>query len=138
MGQTDSRYRLVTRLFDYSQDYDIIQQWWEAHGSFAPRPEHLSSTGVIIEADDPCCAGWLYNTDSKICVFEFVVSNPNIDKQLRDAALTLLVETIKDIARQRGYTLIYSSVKGEKYIKRLENAGFVVADNGQTHCFYGA
>lgn len=135
MGQALTRYKLVTRSFDLTKDYAIIQQWWTAHGSFAPKPEHLSSTGIIIEADIPLCAGWLYNTDSKICVFEFVVSNPNVEKHLRDAALTLLIEEIKKLASNRGYELIYSSVKGMKYINRLQAAGFVVADEGQTHCF---
>lgn len=126
---------MLIRSFNLAKDYATIQQWWEQHGSFAPRPEHLSTTGIIIEADNPLCAGWLYNTDSKICVFEFVVSNPNVSKELRDAALTLLIEEIKKIASDRGYRLIYSSVKGMKYINRLQAAGFVVADEGQTHCF---
>lgn len=135
MGSKNSECRLVTRAFDLSKDYGIIQEWWKQHGSFAPKPEHLSSTGLLIEADDPLCAGWLYNTDSKICVFEFVVSNPNVNKDLRDAALTLLIEEIKKLACQRGYELIYSSVKGIKYISRLQAAGFVIADEDQTHCF---
>ncbi len=136
MGQTDIISGLVTRSFDLTKDYAIIQEWWKLHGSFAPKPQHLSSTGLIIEADNPLCAGWLYNTDSKICVFEFVVSNPNVDKHLRDAALTLLIEEIKKLASDRGYELIYSSVKGIKYIARLQAAGFIVADEDQVHCFY--
>ena len=135
MGSKDIINRLVTRSFELTKDYDIIQQWWTLHGSFAPKPQHLSSTGIIIEADDPLCAGWLYNTDPKICVFEFVVSNPNVSKDLRDAALTLLIEEIKKLAFQRGYELIYSSVKGMKYINRLQAAGFIIADEDQTHCF---
>jgi len=137
MGQADIKCGLVTRGFEFETDYAIISAWWEQHGSFAPRPQHLSSTGLIIEADIPLCAGWLYNTDSKICVFEFVVCNPNADKSLRDAALTLLIEEIKALSSQRGYELIYSSVKGERYINRLEAAGFIITDSGQTHCFYG-
>ena len=135
MGQTDVKRGLVTRSFDFDKDYGIIKEWWKLHGSFAPKPQHLSATGLIIEADIPLCAGWLYNTDSKICVFEFVVSNPNADKHSRDAALTLLIEEIKKLASNRGYELIYSSVKGMKYINRLQAAGFIVADEDQTHMF---
>lgn len=136
MGPQDFGHGLVIRLFDLNRDYATIQEWWKLHGSFAPKPQHLSSTGLIIEADNPLCAGWLYNTDSKICIFEFVVSNPNVSKELRDAALTLLIEEIKKLASNRGYELIYSSVKGMKYINRLQVAGFVVADDDQTHCFF--
>jgi len=136
MGQENIKCGMVTRKFDFLADYAMIQEWWQLHGSFAPKPQHLSSTGLIIEADIPLCAGWLYNTDSKICVFEFVVCNPKIEKSLRDTALTLLIEEIKKLALSRGYELIYSSVKGLKYIKRLIDAGFMVADTDQTHCFY--
>ena len=136
MGSQKFKRGLVTRPFDLAKDYATIQEWWKLHGSFAPKPQHLSSTGIIIEADNPLCAGWLYNTDSKICVFEFVVSNPNVNKDLRDAALTLLIEEIKQLACLREYELIYSSVKGLKYVSRLQAAGFIVADEDQTHCFY--
>lgn len=135
MGQKDIKHQLVVRPFDFSRDYDTISQWWEEHNSFAPKPEHLSTTGIIVEADIPLCAGWLYKTDSKICVFEFVVSNPKADKEIRDASLELLIESIKKISKEQGYKLIYSSVKGLRYIMRLQQQGFVVVDEHQTHCF---
>lgn len=134
MGSANFRYGLVVRGFDLDKDYDIVRQWWINHGSYPPKPEHLSSTGIIIEADKPVCAGWLYQTDSKICVFEFVISDPLAGKEIRDAALMLLIETIKQIASEK-YSLIYTSVRGQKYISRLINSGFVEVDKDQTHCF---
>jgi len=125
------------RKFDLSKDYDILFDWWSAHGSFPPKPEHLSDTGIVVEVEDkPVCAGFLYNTDSKICVFEFVVSDPKAKKSERNEALNALIKAVKSIAEQRGYTLIYTSLKIEAYIKKLKNAGFVEADKNQTHMFY--
>lgn len=127
---------LSTRPFELCRDYDMLQEWWLAHASYPPRPEHLSTTGIIVEADNrPVCAGWLYKTDSKICVFEFVVCDPFAEKETRDAALTLLIETIKNIASENGDSLIYTSVGSQKYINRLTSSGFIIADKGQTHCF---
>lgn len=128
---------VISRTFDLSKDYDILSKWWSAHGSFPPKPEHLSHTGIVVEVEKkPVCAGFLYDTDSKICVFEFVVSDPSAKKQIRCDALNLLIETIKDIAEAREYSLIYTSVKIEAYIKKLKEAGFIVADRNQTHVFY--
>lgn len=124
------------RKFDLSRDYDILSEWWQAHGSFPPKPEHLSSTGIVVEAEDkPVCAGFLYQTDSKICVFEFVVSDPKADKQIRSDALKHLIQTIKSIAKEGEYTLIYTSIKIDAYINKLKDAGFIKADVNQTHMF---
>ena len=127
--------KLATRLYT-AKDYDILTTWWNAHGSYPPKPQHLSATGLIVEAGgNPVCAGFLYKTDSKICVFEFVVSDPNAEKEIRDACLILLIEEIKTLASQE-YELIYSSVRGSKYIQRLLEGNFIIADREQTHMFY--
>lgn len=136
MEQNGIKFSLLTRRFDFCKDYDIIWQWWNVQGSYPPKPEHLSSTGLITEADSkPVCAGWLYKTDSKICVFEFVVSNPAASKDERNAAIPYLIEIAKELAAEWGYTLIYSSVSNPRFIKRLQDANFIVADTNQTHCF---
>lgn len=126
----------MVRVFDFDKDYGILQQWWTAHGSNPPRPEHLSSTGLIVEVGGkPVCSGFLYNTDSKICVFEFVVCDPKASKDDRNVALPELIENIKQIAATRGYTLIYTSIYIKRYIERLKNAGFIVTNQNQTHLF---
>lgn len=137
MGSSRTRHKLVARPFDLCNDYAIIQKWWKSHGSFPPEPHHLSTTGIIVEeSSQPICAGWLYDTDSKISVFEFVIASPDANRHVRDASLTYLIDTVKNIASSRGYALIYSSVRGPKYIQRLLKAGFIQVDTGQTHMFY--
>lgn len=124
------------RYFDFAKDYATIQEWWRKHGSFAPKPEHLSTTGFLIETDKPLCAGFLYKTDSKICVFEFVVSNPDAEKNERQTALDFLIEAVKSWAREQGFSLIYTSVKIPSYVRKLAEHGFIEADTNQTHMFY--
>jgi len=124
------------RKFDISKDYDILSSWWRAHDSFPPKREHLSPIGIVVEVEGkPVCAGFLYNTDSKICVFEFVVCDPEASKENRHDALNHLIETIQKLAKELEYTLIYTSINIESYIKKLEKAGFVETDNNQTHMF---
>lgn len=136
MGQKKFKCIMV-RVFDFDKDYDILTTWWNAHGSRPPRPEHLSNTGIIVEVGgNPVCAGFLYNTDSKICVFEFVVSDPEASKKDRSSALPALIEEIKLIARSRGYTLIYTSIAIKAYIKRLKAAGFIEVNQNQSHLFF--
>ena len=137
MGQTDIRCGLVARKFDLSKDYVTLRKWWCAHNSFPPKGEHLSTTGVVVEVEGkPVCAGFLYNTDSKIGVFEFVVSDPEADKKIRCNALNCLIKSIQEIAKRREYSLIYTSVNIGAYISKLKDAGFLVVDKNQTHLFY--
>jgi len=125
------------RPFDFSTDYDILTLWWNAHDSFPPDPEYLSSTGIVVEVQGkPVCAGFLYDTDSKMCVFEFVVSNPTAKKRDRHNALNHLIKMIQGIAKERKYRMIYTSISIEAYVRKLKNAGFFEADKNQTHMFY--
>lgn len=126
---------MVIRRFTI-KDYPIVESWWEKHGAFPLSLEYYSKTGIIVEGTVPLCAGWLYDTDSAICVFEFVVCNPDAPREERNKGLNELIKHIIKLAQKRNYKLIYSSVKGEKYIKRLMEQGFVEVDKEQTHCFY--
>lgn len=137
MGENSIRHGLVVRAFKLSEDYVMMESWWNAHGSFPPKTEHLPSTGIVIEAGSkPVCAGFLYRTDSKICVFEFVVSDPLANKQIRDSALTQLIRSAKEWAKNESFSLIYTSVNLAKYINRLKEEGFIQADNNMVHLFY--
>ena len=133
MGQTSTGHSLVeARLFDFNKDYDMIQEWWSHHKSFAPKPQHL-----VVEVErEPVCAGWVYRTDSTICVFEFVICDPLKDKETRNQALSKLIQTVKLWAKEQGFGLIYSSIGISSYIKRLVDEDFVIADKHQTHVFY--
>lgn len=127
------------RKFDISNDYDTISKWWRAHGSYAPLPEHLPPNGIVVEKENqPVCAGFLYNTDAKICVIEFLVCDPSADKETRNEALDYLIKILRDMSVEMGYTAIYNSTGIPKFISRLKKAGFVEADKNQAHMFYFA
>ncbi len=137
MGENSIRYKLVARGFHEKQDYDMMASWWKSHGSLPPKPEFLSTTGIVIEADHkPVCLGFMYRTDSKICVFEFVTCDPEAEKQVRDDALDYLIKAAKFWADTQGFTLTYTSVKTQKYISRLKKQDFIEVDNNMTHLFY--
>ena len=79
------------------------------------------------------CAGFLYRTDATICLFEFMVCNPDASKDKRKIGLEYLIETIKEKAKELGYDLIYISIASKPFIKKLENAGFITLERNQVH-----
>ena len=127
---------VTSRAIDFSKDYGTLQEWWKAHGSRSPRPEHYSRTGFMVEVKgQQICAGFLYNTDSTICLFEFMVCNPEASKEDRKIGLNHLIQTVKDAAKKAGYDMIYISIAAKAFIKKLEDAGFVILEKNQVHMF---
>ena len=124
------------RPIDFSRDYDTLQKWWKGHGSLSPRPEHYSKTGFMVEIEGrQICAGFLYKTDSTICLFEFMVCNPESSKEDRKTGLEYLIESVKNKAKEFGYNWIYISIAAKPFIKKLETAGFKILERNQVHMF---
>lgn len=137
MEQNIIRCKLVVRGFTPEKDYAMIQKWWEGHHSLAPKLDHLGKNGKIIDyVNIPICAGFLYNTDSSICIFEFVICDPTREKEIRDEAIDRLIEVAKDWAKENRYKLLYCPSNRNKFISRLETAGFIEIDNNMSHLFY--
>ena len=135
MGSENIKYNMVSaRPIDMSMDYATLCMWWSKYGSRSPRPQHYSKTGFMVEVEgQQICAGFLYRTDATICLFEFMVCNPDASKDKRKIALEYLIETIKEKAKELGYDLIYISIASKPFIKKLENAGFITLERNQVH-----
>jgi len=128
---------LIIRLFQVENDYDMVKEWWKKYGSDMLLKEFLPQTGIIIEVDKiPSACGFLYKTDSKICVFEFFIANPDVTKEVRNKALDALVYTAVEWARLNNFGMIYTSTGIKGFGNRLTDKGFIKADENQTHYFY--
>jgi len=100
------------------EDYSKLVEWWEkwkwtplAQSSLPDNGEGgvmISNEGVDI------CAGFLYLTNSDFGWIEFIVSNPDEkNKEIRKEALTLLIDTLSKLAKDRGCRLILTSVNNK-------------------------
>jgi hypothetical protein len=138
MGQTDSKYSLVRRKFIFDKDYEMLDKWWRQHGgSHAPNKNLLSDTGIVVELNrEPIAVIFMYHMNSKTCMAEFFTVNPKASKEHRNVALNYLIEISKEWAEKANYCFVYVSTNVKKYIKRLQDNGFVVLDKNAVHCFY--
>lgn len=127
---------VTTRRFEPETDYDMIKEWWIAHGSHVMPLRHLSKHGIIVEVDgEGVCAAFMFQTDSAICIFEFMVCNPASPKEARDVGLDRMIKEAIFWAEVNGYELIYTSTGINKFVSRLVDNGFMNIDNNQSHCF---
>ena len=120
------------------KDYPMITKWWEAQGWPILPEAALPAVGFIVEEDEVgLCAGFVYRTDSAFALFEWIVGNPEADKDKRREGLDLLIKTASLYIKEEGFSLVLTMTKHPSFITRLENHGFQETDHGMTHLVKG-
>lgn len=112
-------------------DYNVLVNWWK-FWRFTPPPQSIlpnNGLGGIMIVDEYgyySCAGFLYETNSKIAWIEYIVSNPNEkDKKTRNESLKYLILELTSIAEEKGYIATFSSIKNENLINKYIECGYV-------------
>lgn len=133
MGQKNPECQLVkSRLFDFDKDYDIVRSWYEKQGLEIPDRYQYPPTGIMVEkAGVPVCCGWIYQTDSVVCVFTFPIADIEADKETRNAALYHLIESAKFTAKKLGFQNIFCPINNKVFLARLKKAGFKIHERNE-------
>lgn len=104
---------------------------WDSHKWPPPPIEFLPSSGLII---DGVCAGFIYETNSKFWMMEWIISNKQTEKSFRNKCLDTLIKELKSYAIIRGCKALFISTNSQALIKRLtEGHGFMISDTGITN-----
>lgn len=124
-----------TYIRDYKDsDYDTLVSWWKHYNWQAAPKDFLPETGLIAMSDEkPIAAVFIYKTNSKAVLMEWLVSDPQADKTVRDMLVGDLLELVAHICTLEGFKYIYTCVKLPKLISRLEQHGFQKADEGMSN-----
>lgn len=95
---------MLDELIPYSEGfYSDISSWFQARGMVPPSRKEIPGHGFIIK---DLAAGFLICTDTKVCMMEFFVSNPNSDKSMRKAAISKIASALISKATALGYETI--------------------------------
>lgn len=120
---------MEVRKFQTS-DYFELCGWWNKHNWPCIPLDHLPENGFIVEG---LAAGFLYKTDSKFGLLEFVVANPDSSKEDRAQALDLVIDNTLNLAKELGFKSIFSSITHPKLIQRYQEHGFMMTDENMTN-----
>lgn len=117
------------------KDYEILVGWWNHYGFPPPAPEFLpdmGKCGIMVEDQDgkPLCAGFIYETNSKVCWMEMIVANPQLEGNKRNDAILYLIDSLSYLAYEWQYKWIYTSLKHEKLKEKYMKAGFQIGQEG--------
>jgi hypothetical protein len=117
-------------------DYNALVGWWKWWRFPSPPRDFLPENGcggIMVSKDGiNICSGFLFLNNSKICWLEYIVSDPKYKENDRKEAIEYLIDTLCQIAKNRGYKAVFTSLKSENLIKRYENVGFQIGSKNTT------
>tara|TARA_B100000927_G_scaffold84695_1_gene68037 strand:- start:695 stop:1105 length:411 start_codon:yes stop_codon:yes gene_type:complete len=111
------------------KDYDILKEWWDFWPGWEAPPRDLlpnnGTGGVMVESNGtPIVAGFLYTTNSKMVLLEWVISNPNYRESDRKDAIYILITECERIIKELGYKYGVTITKNQHLINKHKYLGW--------------
>ena len=93
-------------------DYETLVKWWDWWpGWEAPPKTLLPDTGFIVEKNNVgIVSAYVYMTNSKTAIFDWVVSNPEYRESDRKDAIRLLIQATETVLRDQGINSIKDKI----------------------------
>ena len=110
------------RPWDRDRDYDTLVGWWKDWEFGVVPKECLPPAGIIVEQDGmPVCAGGLYiGEGTQFGFMEWIVTDKKADQRVAHRALKECIDSIMQLAKDRGIKLVYTATKVQALHKRYQ------------------
>ncbi len=117
----------IRRLTD--KDWDTLVSWWSNWPKWqAPVKDFLPENGkggLIVEKDNkPIVAGFIYLTNSKTALLEWIVSNPKYREADRKQAIELLITGAENLVKSLEYKYLFAVMQHKGLIETHEKLGW--------------
>ncbi len=113
-------------------DYETLVKWWRAWKWPPVEKDFLPDNGtggfVVCKDDVMIVAGFVYITNSKAVLLEWIISNPEYKEDDRDLAILCLIKTVEKIIKDWGYKYIFSIGRTKALIDKHKELGYHVDD----------
>ena len=109
-------------------DYKTLVKWWDWWpGWQAPPKSFLPDTGLIVEKNGTgIVAGYIYMTNSKAALFDWVISNPEYRESDRKDAIELLIQAVERVLQDQGIKYVFSIGRTRSLIETHKKLGWNV------------
>lgn len=124
---------MFTVRYYNEDDYNKIVEWWNYYKFTPPAETSLSTIGIMVskEKENIVC-GFLYVTNSDMCLVEFIVANPNVkDKEIRKEAIETCIKKLCEVAKDLKYRVAFTSLNNKSLEEKYVECGF---KKGSTDC----
>jgi hypothetical protein len=102
-------------------DYREMVSWFNLRQLPSPKASHLPKVGYFAPG---AAAGFLYMTDSAVCLLDTFIANPDCENAKRDSAINLIAAHLINAARSHGFETIICSSGSYSIKSRAEKLGF--------------
>lgn len=106
---------MICRRYEAS-DYETISNWYKGHGHHIPRRTFFPGIGFIVEG---IAVGFLFRTDSEVCIIEGFLSNKKAPNRDKAKAFDMIMESILYEAKRH----YFSSIVGFSKTRSIEKLG---------------
>lgn len=126
--------RLIKGTPEFNVAYAKAVEWWTAW-KFPVIPVESLPTSMFAAYNEsgPVSVGFLYVTDSPLAMLEWIVADPKAEKASRARAIELVITSAKVYAEASGVKMIFTFVRNQSLMHKLEKKGFLKTDEGMTH-----
>jgi len=112
-------------------DWETLTAWWDSWPDWvSPSKDFLPDNGagglMIQKNNKPIVAGFLYFTNSKSVLLEWIISDPNYKETDRQEAVELLIKTAEKVCKDAGKKYMFSIGRNKNLIKLHEKTGWNV------------
>lgn len=116
---------------DKEVHFPLMCEWWEGRSFPAPPVEFTPPTGLIVlHHDTPVCGGFLFKSDANMAVIGNLVSDKKVPFEIRTKALDYLIVSLTAAAKKDNFGLVACSTNLPRLMKRFEDLGFILTDEG--------
>lgn len=121
--------KFVSREFNRSTDFNLLEKWMARRGMPVSDMSFLPPTGVVVSYyDQPVCVGFMIRCDNGMAINTDFVSDPDVPKDCRNAAVEHLRQTLYKEAMKNGLKMVTAFTSIPKHVEGLKAKGFVEID----------
>lgn len=112
-------------------DWDTLVSWWSNWKGWQYPPKDFlpdnGTGGIIVYSNDiPVVAGFIYFTNSKAVLLEWIVSNPKYRESNRQEAIELLISTAEKVCKDQGSKYIFTIGRNKQLTNTHKRMGYKV------------
>jgi len=112
-------------------DWNTLVEWWNSWPEWpVPPKDFLPDNGkggfMVEKQDQPIVAGFLYITNSKGALLEWIISNPKYRENDRDKAIELLIQGAENVCKKQGIKYIFSIGRNNHLINTHKKLGYTI------------
>lgn len=114
-------------------EHNLLAKWLMGRGKDVPSLDFLPPTGVVVSYyEQPVCMGFMIKCDNGMAINTDFISDPEVPKDLRNAAVEHMRQCLYKEALKAGLKMVTVFTSIPKHADNLKAKGFVELDSKLT------